>query len=230
DWKLRAWYCAAQWRNDPVIKVCVYDETEPWDGARGAWGFPQMRSHWKYKCFEKILHVAVMTNCDTVKLYQNSQTVRVARLSEFEDGMVHFYVPYIPGVLRAEGYRGGLLVCEDILRSDHEASVLKTVADREALPADGASVAMIDFLIEDRHERRYMLENLSVAVSAKGAPVTILMDSGNAWSETPFETLRGETFNGHMLILIKAGTEKGMTEITIDVEGFDTRRVAIELK
>ncbi len=230
DWKLRAWYCAAAWKNEPVLKLCVYDETEPWDGSRGAWGFPQMRSHWKYTCYEKILHVAVMTNCDTVKLYQNSQTVRIAHLSDFKDGMIHFYLPYMPGILRAEGYRGGLLVCEDILRSDHKAEQLRVETDKFSLPADGASVSMIDLILEDKYGRRYMLENRRVSVKAKGAPVQILMDNGDAWSLEPFEKTESTLFNGHLLIIVKAGIEKGEAEIEIDVEGFETRRVTLTLK
>lgn len=229
DWKNRAWYCAAAWKNEPVIKVCVYDESEPWDGSRGAWGFPQMRSHWKYTCFEKILHVAVMTNCDTVKLYQNSQTVRVAHLEDFEDGMVHFYLPYIPGFLRAEGYRGGLLVCEDILRSDHTAHTLRVETDRLSIPADGTSVSMIDLLLEDKFGRRYALENRKVSIKAEGAPVRILMDNGDAWSTEPFEKTESTLFNGHLLIVVQAGTEKGVCDIEIDTEGFETKRVRLEL-
>lgn len=227
DWKLRAWYCASHFKNEPVMKLCVYDESEPWDGARGAWGFPQMRAHWKYDCFEKVLHVAVMTNCDTVKLYQNSQTARVAHLADFPDGMVHFYLPYIPGVLRAEGYRGGLLVCEDILRSDHEADVLRVICDRTDIPADGHSVAMIDVLLEDRFGSRYMLEDRRVHVKAEGTPVTILMDNGNAWSLEPFRKNESCTDHGHLLVLIQASEESGTTEVTLDVEGFGERRITL---
>ncbi len=93
--KIRAWYCAAQFKTEPVLKLAVYDESEPWDMARGLWGFPQMRAHWKYNEFEKVRHVAVMTNCDTVKLYQNSQTVRTAYLKDFKDGMVHLSLIHI---------------------------------------------------------------------------------------------------------------------------------------
>ncbi|MBR1686585.1 MAG: hypothetical protein IJ708_15740, partial [Clostridia bacterium] len=84
DIKTRAWYCASQWTNTPMLKLAVYDETEPWDGCRGMWGFPQMRRHWKYTAFEKILHVVAMTNCDTVKFYQNNQTPRTAYLKDSE--------------------------------------------------------------------------------------------------------------------------------------------------
>lgn len=228
DWKPRAWYVASQFKAEPVLRLHVYDESEPWDGARGMWGFPQMRSHWKYSQFEKMLHVCAMTNCDTVKLYQNSQSVRVGHPSP--DGMVHFVLPFIPGVLRAEGYIGSVKVCEDKLTSDHEADSVRVICDRERMPADGQSVAMIDVLIEDKHGRRYVLEDRPVTVNASGAPVTILMDSGDAADTQGFARTACRTHNGHMLILAKAGLQAGEVGLGIEIEGLGVHSVTLRLE
>ena len=230
DWKLLAYYCASQFKREPMLKICVYDETEPWDGARAMWGFPQMRSHWKYTHFEKMVHVAVMTNCDKVLLYQNSQTVRYGFRREDDDGMVHFYLPYIPGVLRAEGYIGQNKAAEDILYSDHEAHSLTVTADRTVLPADGRSVAMVDLVIQDQHGRRFMLEDKRVSVQADGAPVEIRMDNGNVWDVSPFLRTECSTFNGHLLVLLKAGTTPGEVRLTLDTEGFGRREIQFTLQ
>lgn len=230
DWKLRAWYCASQFKTEPVLKICVYDESEPWDGARGMWGFPQMRSHWKYTHFEKIYHVAVFTNCEKVLLYQNSQTVRYGYLKDNPDGIIHFYLPYIPGVLRAEGYIGAMKVTEDVIYSDHEADHLTITVDRETLPADGRSVAMIDLVINDKHGRRFMLENKQVTVKAEGVPVEIRMDNGNAWDEAPFLRNECPTHNGHLIILVKAGTNPGKVTLTINTEDFTTHEIVLNLE
>lgn len=224
DVKLRAYYCAAQWKQDPILKLAVYDESEPWDGARGMWGFPQMRRHWKYSQFEKVMHVAAMTNCDTVKLYQNTQVVRIGRLCDFEDGMVHFYLPYIPGKLRAEGYRGGVLVCEDAIYSDHEASTLVVQADKTTLPADGQSVAFLDVALEDSHGLRYTLEDRPVIWSADGA-VRILADNGNAWSDFPVGTASVQLHRGHAMLMVISPCEPATVRISIEVQGFDTRSI-----
>ena len=229
DWKLRAWYVASHFKQEPVLKICVFDESEPWDGARGMWGFPQMRSHWKYNHFEKVYHVAVMTNCDKVLLYQNSQTVRYGYRSDEDDGMVHFYLPYITGVLRAEGYIGPMKVAEDILYSDHTAEALTVTVDRETLLADGRSVAMIDLVINDKHGRRFMLEDKQVTVKAEGAPVEIRMDNGNAWEEAPFLRTACPTYNGHLMILVKAGCTPGEVTLTLDAEDFGTREIKLTL-
>ena len=229
DIKTRAWYCAAQWMNTPVLKLAVYDETEPWDGCRGMWGFPQMRRHWNYTQFEKVFHVAVMTNCDMVKLYQNNQTVRTAYLSDFEDGMVHFYLPYIPGTLRAEGYRGGCKVAEDILYSDHEAESLIVTADLSELPADGHSVALIDLEIRDKHGIRYELEDRAFTWEAEGTPCEIRIDNGNAWSVLPFDIHEMPLHNGHMLVILRAGHEKGKILLHLRVQGFEEKAIEINL-
>ncbi|MGN0778119.1 MAG: glycoside hydrolase family 2 protein [Aristaeellaceae bacterium] len=230
DWKLRAWYVASHFKQEPVLKICVYDESEPWDGARGMWGFPQMRSHWKLPHFEKVYHVAVMTNCDKVLLYQNSQTVRYGFRRDDDDGMVHFYLPYIPGILRAEGYMGAMKVAEDVLYSDHEADHLTVTLDRNELPADGRSVAMIDLTVNDRHGRRFMLEDRLVTVKAEGAPVEIRMDNGNAWDTTPFLRTACPTHNGHLLVLLKTGTAPGEVRLMLNVEGFGQRALALQLR
>ena len=212
-----------------MLKLAVYDETEPWDGCRGMWGFPQMRRHWKYTQFEKVLHVAAMTNCDTVKLYQNSQTVRTAYLADYPDGMVHFHLPYIPGTLRAEGYRCGLKVAEDILYSEHTADHLTVSTDRTELPADGHSVALIDLTLEDAHGIRFELDDRMVCWEKEGAACEVRMDNGNAWSESGFHVQQMPMHNGHMLLILRAGHEKGSITLKIRVEGFEERTVAFTL-
>ena len=234
DWKLRAWYVASQFKQEPVLKICVYDESEPWDGSRGMWGFPQMRSHWKYTHFEKVYHVAVFTNCEKVLLYQNSQTVRYAYAKDFPDGIIHFYLPYIPGVLRAEGYRRAGLndwekVSEDVLYSDHEAENLTVTVDRASLPADGRSVAMIDLVIDDKHSRRFMLEDKDVTVTATGAPVEIRMDNGNPWDTGAFLRTECPTHHGHLLVIVKAGTVPGEVNLTLDIADFSRREITLHL-
>ena len=146
------------------------------------------------------------------------------------DGIIHFYLPYIPGVLRAEGYIGAMKVSEDVLYSDHEAENLTVTVDRAILPADGRSVAMIDLVIDDKHGRRYMLEDRQVTVTAEGAPVEIRMDNGSSWDTEPFLRTECPTCNGHLLILVKAGTVPGEVKLTLDITGFDQREISLRLE
>ena len=236
EWKLRAWHAAAQFKDEPVMKLAVFDESEPWDGARGMWGFPQMRAHWKYSEFEKVMHVGVMTNCDIVKLYQNSQTERVGYLSDSEDGMIHFWLPYIPGVLRAEGYKGGMKVCEDVLYSDHDAANLRIRADGSDLLFDENEEAeveakdsplLLDLYLEDAHGQRFCLEDLTVTISEQGEEADITADSGNPAKTSPFTERTVKTFNGHLLLAVMPRQNRGETQLLLRVEKFEEKRIRI---
>lgn len=230
DWKLRAWHLAAQFQEAPVLKLAVYDEEEPWDMARGLWGFPQLRAHWRYDTPEKMKHVVAMTNCDEVRFIQNEQTPRVQRLCDHPDGMIHVDIPFAPGQLRAEGYRNGVKVCEDILRSDYAAETLRVVCDREMLPADGRSVAHVDIYLEDAYDARYVLENPAVTYALRGDATVIAMDNGDPMRVTPFDAPSCPMFSGHMLLLVKAGRTPGPIELTLSVEGFAPATLKITAK
>ena len=226
--KIRAWYCAAQFKTEPVLRLAVFDESEPWDMARGLWGFPQMRQHWKYTQFEKVMHVAAMTNCDTVKLYQNSQTVRTAKLSNFKDGMVHFYLPYAPGVLRAEGYMNENLVARDALYTDYEAVKLTVSTEKGTLAADGRSVALIDVRLCDAHDRPYVLANPYAAVTLTGSGEVLSLDNGNAMTVRNYTDNSGLClFDGYLMIAVRAPLQPGSGEVTVQVEGFEPQKVVL---
>lgn len=228
--KIRAWYCAAQFKTEPVLKLAVYDESEPWDRARGMWGFPQMRAHWKYGEWEKVMHVAVMTNCDTVRLYQNNQSVRTARLSDFPDGMIHFYLTYNAGTLRAAGYMNGVKVAEDVLREDYAPSEFVLKADTASLPADGRSVALVEALINDAYGNPYVLSEPDVQVSAEGAGEIACLDNGNALRARDYhDNTHLPVHNGHLLIAVRAGEKPGSCTLRVKTDGFDEQTLTINV-
>ncbi len=219
--KLRARYCEAFFKNEPVLKLAVYDEAEPWDMARGMWGFPQMRAHWKYSQYEKVMEVAVMTNCDTVKLYQNSQTPRTAYLRDFPDGMVHMRVPYIPGVLRAEGYNAGRKVAGDILYSDISGEEVKI----ELTPMqEGDDSLLADIWLPDKPGTPYVLENPAAETTIEGAGTLAAIDNGDALLLREYRAVSALPFyNGHIFAAVRK-TGVGKCVITVKTEGFDAVR------
>ena len=74
-----------------------------------------------------------------------------------------------------------------------------------------------------------MLEDKQVTVKAEGAPVEIRMDNGNAWEEAPFLRTACPTYNGHLMILVKAGCTPGEVTLTLDAEDFGTREIKLTL-
>ena len=224
--KKRGWYAAAQMKNEPVLKLAVYDESEPWDMARGMWGFPQMRAHWDYDEPSKIKHVVAMTSCDTVKLYQNSETAHTGYLRDFRDGMIHFYISHWRGKLVAEGYSNGVKVAADMLTSDIEPNEVRLASDRMVLPADGRSVALAEVYLLDAYGRPCEMVNPEARIRLDGAGELLAVDNGDALGERDYsDSSRLPVHNGHMLIALRAPKEPGKAVVRVKVKGFGEKRI-----
>ncbi len=228
--KIRGWFAASHFKTQPVLKLAVYDEAEPWDMARGMWGFPQMRAHWKYSQYQKMMHVVAMTNCDTVKLYQGQQTVRTGYLKDFKDGMIHFYVTYSGGTLKAEGYMKDNLVAGDALYSDHEAVELRLKAENTSLPADGRSVALVEAWLLDANGKPYELENPLAKIRLDGAEL-LAVDNGDPLGARDYNDSSAlSMYNGHLLIAVRAPKQPGRATLRVSVKGVKAQRVTFRFE
>ena len=70
---------------------------------------------------------------------------------------------------------------------------------------------------------RYELEDRKVSWQVDGAPCRVRIDNGNAWSTLPFDAKEMPLHNGHILLILQAGHEKGEAHLQLNVEGFEER-------
>ncbi len=177
-WKLRAWHLYSQWVQEPVLRIGVYDgEHVPWDGSNSMWGFPPLSGHWSYRGWDRMQHVAVMTNCDEVRLYQNDDPVRICR-EKSPDRLFHLYVRYqVGGVLRAEGWKDGQCVIEQTLHTAWEPAKLELRLSHPHADEDGLVIAECWLL--DEFGQPFELERPEVHFSVSGGVQLIGVDSGN---------------------------------------------------
>ncbi len=57
----------------------------------------------------------------------------------------------------------------------------------------------------------------------------IRMDNGNVWDVSPFLRTECPTLNGHLLVLLKAGTTPGKVSLTLYIEDFGPREIQFTL-
>lgn len=55
------------------------------------------------------------------------------------------------------------------------------------------------------------------------------MDNGNVWDVSPFLRTECPTLNGHLLVLLKAGTTPGKVSLTLYIEDFGPREIQFTL-
>ena len=226
--KLRADHLRAQWMSEPMVRIGVYDESEPWDMANSMWSFPQMSGHWNYDCPGKMLHVAVMTNCDSVELYLNGQMKRVAS-PDTPERLAHFYVSYQPGTLRAVGIRDGKPVCEQTLHTARFAERLDMRICEGDLAADGRDIAHVEVRLLDKFGQRYEQLRVPVRFRVEGPADIACVDNGDFL--TTDEVFRAEqrTLNhGQALMVLRSRREAGRIRVTAIAEGFAPVTAEIE--
>lgn len=200
-WKLRAYHLYSQWAKEPVLRIGVYDaEHVPWDGANAMWGFPEMSGHWNYRYQDRIMHVGVMTNCDEVRIYQNDDYVRTGA-PDPSDQLAHFYIRYRMGVLRAEGYRDGQKVIEQLLYTTSEPTKLVLRADMSESGDDG--VVAVEAWILDEHDQPWTQSAPEVRFTVSGQATLLGIDNGDFMNEYDPHSDRCPVHNGHVVAWVK---------------------------
>ena len=217
--KLRAWYLASRWKETPVLRLGFLDDGAYDDGARANWGFPLMRGDWHARRRDLFQHVCVMTNCDEVRLYLNDDVVR--RCSEYgSDGMMHLLVPYVPGVLRAEGWRQGIKVIEQVLHSSERfAAIRATCAD----PVGDGEVAQIDLELLDEYGQLWERSTPAFTVSVAGDAELVGLDHGDLLDDGPETAKDACRFHlGHAIAYVRPGAS-GHFSLTVTCQDLQTR-------
>jgi len=215
DWKPGAWYAAADWKDEPVLKLAVYDEAVKWDTTRGNWAFPPMRCHWNYCERDRIKFVGCITNCDEVRLFLTNKEPRRAYAKDFPDQIIWFDVPFSPGTLRAEGYKDGVLVAVDEIHSDHMGQIPVLTLPSSAKAGE---VIHADVIWNDKYGDRYELEDRPVEFSVTGPAEIPGVENGDLSSPSYYGKTRLDLFRGHAMAVIRA-TGRGSVTVRAKVEG-----------
>lgn len=218
--KLRAYHLMSQFTSEPMVRLGVFDENDPWDHANANWSFPQMRGHWNYDCPNKMMHLGVMTNCEEVRLYLNEDHVRIARPNP-DDLMAHFYLPYRPGIVRAEGYVNGEKRCEHRMATTHQPAKVEVVLSDSRLKADGKDIAFVEAYLKDAKGQDWLLSRPMVRFETEGPGDIIAVDNGDFMTTSEiFAADHRSLFNGHCLGILRTRKAPGTVRLKVTVEGF----------
>lgn len=205
--KDEAYYVRACWTDEPVLHLLPHWNLEGCEG--------DSVSVWAY------------TNCDEVELKQDGRSLGRRKVQP----MTHaeWRTTHRPGELRAIGWRNGRKVADTRVRTAGRPVRINAVADRTAIKADGADVAVVNISLSDARGNFTPTACLPVMVEIDG-PARIL-GGGNgdpAWqdAERPASASARSftlpTFNGLAQVLVQAGDEPGIASLRISGEGFST--------
>lgn len=198
--KDEAYYLKSWWTDEPVLHI-----------------FP----HWNLKGHEnEPVSVWAYSNMDEVELFINGKSL--GRKAMPKNGHLEWDAVYVPGKVKAVGYKNCKKVKETVIETTGGPARLALEADRNAIDADNRDVSVVTVKVLDKKGRFVPDANIDLSLSVDG-PVRILgVGNGDPTfkaKERPTDGLSKQfevkTFNGFAQILLQSEKSEGPATLTV---------------
>jgi beta-galactosidase len=197
-------YYKAWWRKEPSLHV-----------------FP----HWNWAGREgEEIPVWVYSNMDEVELLVNGASLGRQKVPNL--GQVEWKVKYEPGAIEARGFKGGKLALSEKRETTGPAAAIKLSADRTAIDADGADVAVIKVEVLDKEGRSVPIADSLIRFKVTGEGTLIGVGNGDPNCQESDKDSKRSLFNGLAQAIVQATKQAGTIEIEATKESFDATDLA----
>ena len=200
-------------------------ETEPGTWERLLWSWWPMNPHWNYNDGETIV-VEAYSNADEIELFLNDESLGRKKLSDFEDHVCKWAVPFAPGELRAQGWKDGEPV-EYILGTHSKPTRIQTNFDQAQLAADGYSVAHIEIQLVDSDGRPAILHDRELRFNVPDGLKRLGVDNGSPTNVQKYQADSLVTHQGRALLVVQSRKKPGTYRIGIKGKDLETASIVL---
>jgi len=219
------------WTDKPMVYIAVVDESlDVQTATKEHWAWPKMLSHWTLPKLEgKDVKVLTFANCETVELFLNGLSVDVKKRADFDDGIMTWTVPYLPGVLKAIGKNNGEVVCWDELVTAGRAAAIEMKPDHPAVWADGRDLCHVEVNVVDANGIPVPDSSSLIQFDISPQGKIVGVDNGNLWSTESYKAVHRKAFHGRCMVIVQATDMPGKIELTATVLGLTPAEVTIDV-
>ncbi|HKW03487.1 MAG TPA: glycoside hydrolase family 2 TIM barrel-domain containing protein [Vicinamibacterales bacterium] len=220
--KPMAWFRQSLWSDAPMVYLAA--SPAPANGApRTA---VRLEEHWNWPMGLPI-DVTAYSNAEEVELQLNLRPLGKKSRADAVDGVLHWEVPFEPGVLRAIARNGGRLVEDFTLTTAGDASHIQLVPDVTSIAADNEAVVHIEYRIVDNRVTRVPTANNAVTFEVQG-PARVL-GIGNADLNDPASGagLLHRAFQGRGLAILQSSGTPGTITVRASSPGLESTTITI---
>ena len=226
------------WDDDPHVHITtqaledsIYesapdgslDANDKWD--QRVWLWHDVNRHWNYDDGNVV--VEVLTNCDSVELFLNGESLGTQQLADNPDRIVKWLVAYVDGELEARG-QGSCEAKDHLVTAGKPAGFLIT-ADKDELPADGYSVAHIEVQLSDGSGLPVRHSDIEIEFEVPASLEVLGVDNGVTDAMTGYSSTRLVTNEGRALLILRAA-ESGDAQIAVRAEGIEPATVDFSVR
>ncbi len=184
------------------------------------WGWFEVQSVWNWPgCEQQTLRVDVYSDCDQVELFLNGRSVGRRPAGKRQRYTATFPVPYIPGELRAVGYRGRRMVGESVLETGGPAVALRLKTDRNPIRASRTDLAYVTIEAVDVQGRYVSTADAKVHVTLQGPGSLAAIANADPRSTESFRDSTRRLWRGRVLALVQPTGTPGAIVLNAQADG-----------
>ncbi|WP_231961806.1 glycoside hydrolase family 2 TIM barrel-domain containing protein [Algibacter lectus] len=199
---------------------------EKWKHA--LWEWQDVNEHWNYNT-DAMISVEIYSNCDEIELFLNEKSLGKKKLSDFEDHIYKWGVPFADGNLVAKGYKDRKEITSEIITA-RKATQIKLSTEEKSINANNYDVSHIIVQLTDDNGNPVKTDNKEITYEIKGNAKLLGIDNGWKKSVQKFQTNVNTTYNGTTLLIIQAMDKAGDVEVIATSEGLPSSSIKVNIK
>ena len=222
------WYRRVMWGIDKGIHLFVTPPErtgKPFYGM--GWHWEDVNRCWNYgdEWLGKPAKVQAYCDCDEVIFCLNGREISRVKPEEYK---AFCEIPYERGIVEVKAVRNGETVASDSIRTTGAPCKLVLAPEKTRINADGMDLCYIRAYVTDSDGSIVRDCCADITVTVTGGAALAGVGSGNPRTEENF-THHRRAYNGSVLIVARAGFEKGTFEVKAEAEGLTGASFSAEL-
>ncbi|NMH86199.1 glycoside hydrolase family 2 TIM barrel-domain containing protein [Flavivirga algicola] len=203
----------------------VAKDPERWKYA--LWEWQDVNEHWNYNDNEMI-SIEIYSNCQEIELFLNDKSLGRKKLSDFEDHIYKWGVPFVEGKLIAKGIKDGVEITEEIVTA-RKGTKIELASQETSIKADNYDVSHIILQLTDDHGNPAKTDDKLITFNIEGEAKLLGVDNGWKKSVQKFQSNQGKTHNGRILLIIQAKDVQSQVTVTASAEGLESQSITINI-
>ncbi|WP_341220719.1 glycoside hydrolase family 2 TIM barrel-domain containing protein [Polaribacter atrinae] len=199
---------------------------EQWKQA--LWVWQDVNEHWNYRK-EEMISVEIYSNCDEIELFLNDRSLGRKELSDFEDHIYKWGVPFTDGKLVAKGIKDGKEIIS-VINTARKATQIQLSSEEKNITANNYDVAHIILQLTDLEGNPVKTDNRKITFNIEGEAKLLGIDNGWKKNVEKFQSNSGTTYKGRTLLIIQAKNKKGSVKITATSKDLPSQTININIQ
>ncbi|MEI6950779.1 sugar-binding domain-containing protein [Paraflavisolibacter sp. H34] len=209
------------WAEQPMIYIG--SAPVPKSEDRGVWSHKQASPHWNWKQGDTV-RVNCFTNCPEAELFLDGRSLGRRSMAAARNRILHWDLPYAPGMLTVKGYAANGKTVTDTLRTSGAAAAL-TVREEGTPSKDGLRHLAIR-VVDGQGVPVYTAED-EITVSLEGGAKLLGLESGSSQSHEDYRSGKRKAFHGKLLAYVQLANGTKPVKVTLTAPGLQPAEVVL---